>query len=246
MAKTFRKARNLVIDMTSEASEVVVDLLKVLKSRYDYRALSAITGFPISTLTRYITGKTSPKGVKAEKLLRNLLTNINLTALIASDIGRDSDNLDLTKIMLNPSIIRILGAHVIGEFIGMKITSILPLDILSIPLATYLASVTSRRMYIISPEPMSTDGGSIPIVFAENGHGAVRAYWFIAKGHGKGESVLIVSSKTPDPFFFNNLLDTLKDLGMELGGFFTVLAKEEDLQKMKIPPGVKRSYIFLS
>ena len=245
MAKSFRKVKNLVIDVSSEANTVVTDLLRVLKSKYDYRALSAITGIPVSTLTRYITGKTSPKGAKAEKLLRNLLSNVNLTALIMNDVSYDGDGLNLAEIMLNPSIVKIIGAHVINEFIGMKITSFLALDLLSIPLVTYLASVTSRPMYVISPEPVSVNGDSTPVLFTEGECGFARAYWLLMRKRSKKESVLAISSQTPNPNFFNSLLETLRKLEIELGGFFSVVAKEDELKKLKIPPGVKRSYILL-
>ena len=246
MAKSFKKTKNLVIDMSFEAGKIAVDILRILKSKYDYRALSTITGFPISTLTRYITGKTAPKGAKAERLLKNLLSNINLTALIMNEVGDPDGNPNLSELLLNPDIIKVFGAHVINEFMGMKITSILPLDILSIPLATYLAAATSRPMHIVSPEPVTVNGDSIPIFFLENGHGQARAYWLVMKNCGKKESVLTISSQTPNPYFFNSLVETMREMGMELGGFFTVVAKEEDLKKMKIPPGVKRSYIILS
>lgn len=246
MAKSFKKTRDLVIDMSFEAGKVVVDLLRILKSKYDYRALSTITGFPISTLTRYVVGKTTPKRAKAERLLKNLLSNVNLTALITNDLGDPDGNPDLSKILLDPAVIKILGAHIINEFMGMKITSILPLDILSIPLATYLAAATSRHMHIVSSEPMTANGDAIPIIFLEDDHGQARACWLVLKNCGKKESVLAISSQTPNPYFFNSLIEALLKMGVELGGFFTIIAKEEDLKKMKIPPGVKRSYIILS
>ena len=245
MAKSFKKTKNLVIDMSFEAGKIAVDLLRILKSKYDYRALSTITGFPISTLTRYITGKTAPKGAKAERLLKNLLSNINLTALIVNEVGDPDGNPNLSELLLNPDIIKVFGAHVINEFMGMKITSILPLDILSIPLATYLSSATSRPMHMISSEPVSANGDSVPIVFTEGDHGSIKARWLLARKNCKSESILAVSSQTPNPHFFNALLDVLKKLEMELGGFFSIIVREAYLKKLRIPPGVKRSYIIL-
>ena len=245
MAKAFRKRGSLVVDLSADAGLVIVDLLRVLKSRYNYKALSRITGCPVSTLTRYITGKTSPRGVRAERLLRNLLKNINLPALISEGAEFDG-GVDLTEVMLNPNLIKIIGAYVLGEFAGMKITSILPLDFLSVPLASYLATSISRPMHLISSEPISADGHSIPLVFLDNGDGAARAYWLFMRKNCKGESVLMLSSRVPDPHFFDLLLKTLMDHKIELGGFFAVAVKEEELRRLKIPPGVKRSYILIT
>lgn len=246
MAKAFRKKGSMLVDLSADAGLVIVNLLRVLKSRYSYKALSRITGCPVSTLTRYITGKTSPRGVRAERLLRNLLKNINLPALISEDAEFNGGGLDLTKIMLNPNLIKVIGAYVLGEFAGMKITSILPLDFLSVPLASYLATSISRPMHLISSEPISADGHSIPLVFLDNGGGAARAYWLFIRKSYKGESVLTLSSQVPDPHFFDLLLKTLLDHKMELGGFFAVAVKEEELRRLKIPPGVKRSYILIT
>ena len=246
MAKAFRKSGSMLVDLSADAGLVIVDLLRVLKSKYNYKALSRITGCPVSTLTRYITGKTSPRGAKAKRLLRNLLRNINLPVLITEEADFDGGDLDLTKIMLNPNMIKIIGAYVLGEFAGMKITSILPLDFLSVPLASYLATSISRPMHLISSEPISADGHSIPLVFSDNESGSARAYWLFVRKNCKGESVLMLSSRVPDPRFFDLLLKTLMGYKMELGGFFSVAVKEEELRKLKIPPGVKRSYILIT
>lgn len=246
MAKAFRKSGRMLVDLSADAGFVIVDLLRVLKSKYNYKALSKITGCPVSTLTRYVTGKTSPRGAKAERLLRNLLKNINLPALITERAEFDGGELDLTKIMLNPNLIKIIGAYVLGEFTGMKITSILPLDFLSVPLASYLSTSISRPMHLISNEPISADGHSIPLVFSDNSSGAARAYWLFMRKNCKGESILMLSSRVPDPRFFDLLLRTLIEHKMELGGFFSVTVKEEELRNLRIPPGVKRSYILIT
>ncbi len=96
-----------------------------MKSKYNYRKLSTITGFPVSSLTRYLTGKTIPKRSRAEKLLKNLLADINISSLIAQNIEGGEDYLDLSRVMLNLNIIKVLGAHVLNEFMGMKVTSFL-------------------------------------------------------------------------------------------------------------------------
>ncbi len=245
MPRAFRKSSNLLIDLSADAGLVVVDLLRVLKSKYDYKALSRITGFPISTLTRYITGKTAPRGPKAEKLLKNLLSNINLQALITKYAEFNGGRLDLTRIMLNPNLVKIIGAYILEEFAGMKITSILPLDLLSIPLASYLSTTISRPIHLLLCDPISADGRSIPIVYSNGEEGEAKAYWLFLRKNCKSESVLTLSSRTPDPDLFDLLLKTLAEQKMDLGGFFSVSVREDELRELRIPPGVKRSYILV-
>jgi len=244
MSRAFRKSNNMAISLSTDAGSVIVDVLKVLKLKYDYKALSKITGFPISTLTRYITGKTAPRGSKAERLLRNTLNNINLPAFIAEYSGFDGGRIDLAKIMLNPNLVKIIGAYVLEEFAGMKITSIMPLDILSLPLASYLSITTSRPLHLVSPLPISSPDHLMPLIFSDDG-GDARAYWLLLRKNCNRESILFLSSRTPEPCFFNKLVERLMDEKMEIGGLFMVAAREELLGELRVPPGVKRSYLLV-
>lgn len=244
MGKAFRKSSNMLISLSADAGSVIADVLRVLKLKYDYRTLSKITGFPISTLTRYITGKTVPRGSKAEKLLKSILYNVNLPAFIAEYSGFDGGQLDIAKIMLNPNLVKIIGAYVLDEFAGMKITSIMSLDLLSLPLASYMSVNTSRPLHLVSPYPVSSPDHLTSLVFSDDG-GDVRAYWLLFGKNCGRESVLLLASRTPDPVFFNKLVEVLLEEGAEIGGFFAVAAKKDILSKLKIPPGVKRSYLFM-
>ncbi|MEM4021077.1 MAG: hypothetical protein QXI18_01705 [Nitrososphaerota archaeon] len=245
MSRAFRKSNNMVISLSTDAGLVIVDILKVLKLRYDYKALSKITGFPVSTLTRYITGKTAPRGSKAEKLLRNTLSNINLPAFIAEYSGFDGGRLDLTKVMLNPNLVKIIGAYVLEEFAGMKITSIMPLDILSLPLASYLSTTTSRPLHLVSPFPIPPPDRLMPLVFSDDSDDSTKAYWLLLEKNCSRESVLLLGSRTPEPCFFNKLVEILVNEKIEVGGLFVVAAKEDILGELRIPPGVKRSYLLV-
>ena len=236
----------MVLDPGFEAGLIAVDLLRILKSRYNYRKLSTITGLPVSTLTRYFTGKTIPRGSKTKKLLESLLSSVNIPSLIAQKIRVEDGVSDLSQVMLDPNMVKILGAHVINEFAGMRITSILSIDILSIPLAAYLAMKTSRGLKIISHEPLSLNGDSTPIIFVDDEWEFARSYWLVSNEGRRRESILIVASQTPSPAFFNSLINLLAKRKYELGGFFSVLAREDHLRRMELSPGIKKSYILLT
>lgn len=234
-----------LLDSEDGLSSVAVDLLRILKTRYNYRKLSVMTGVPVSTLTRYLTGKTVPKGAKVRKLLRNLMANINISSLVAQSMRGNGEEVDLTPVMLDPNMVKVLGAHVINEFAGAKVTSFLALDTLSVPLTTYLAVSTSRPFHIVSSEPLAANGEAIPIIFNEPRSVWVKSYWLLLRLGRRKESILVISSKTPEPRFFNLLSDTLEKRGSEITGFFSVLANEEYMKKLNIRPGCKRSYILV-
>ncbi|MCD6126204.1 MAG: hypothetical protein J7J19_04275 [Thaumarchaeota archaeon] len=245
MAKVFKRTNRLILNLEEEGRLIAVDLLKILKTKYNYRKLSTITGFPVSTLTRYLTGKTIPKRSRTEKLLKNLLANINISSLIAQNIGGGKDYSDLSRVMLDPNIIKVLGAHVLNEFMGMKVTSFLSLDLLSIPLASYLSTMTSRPLHIIANEPIAFNGESIPIIFTDHGGMHAKSYWLVLRRNRRKESILAIASHSPTPQFFNSLMEILTRLRHELVGIFMVSAREDYLKKMNLPPTLKRSYILL-
>ena len=245
MVKAFKRTNRLTLNLDEGGRLIAVDLLKILKSKYNYRKLSTITGFPVSTLTRYLTGKTIPKRSRAEKLLKNLLADINISSLIAQNIEGGEDYPDLSRVMLDPNIIKVLGAHVLNEFMGMKVTSFLSLDLLSIPLASYLSTMTSRPLHIIANEPIAFNGESVPIIFTDHGGMHAKSYWLVLRRNRRKESILAVASHSPTPQFFNSLMDILTRLRHELAGIFMVSAREDYLKKMNLPPTLKRSYILL-
>lgn len=244
MSPRGRGREKALLDSGDWLGSVAVDLLRILKTRYNYRKLSIMTGVPVSTLTRYLTGKTVPKGMKVKRLLKNLMANINISSLIAQSIRGSGDDMDLTPIMFDPNMVKVLGAYVINEFAGTRVTSFLALDTLSVPLTTYLAVSTSRPFHIVSSEPLSTNGESMPIIFNDPEDAWIKSYWLLLRFNRKRENVLAISSKTPDPRFFNLLAKTLEDKGSEITGLFSVVMSKENLNRLAVKPGCKRSYIL--
>jgi len=242
---TVRSVGKELFQFNNGVSYIVVDLLKVLKDKYNYRKLSSLTGIPVSTLTRYLTGKTIPKGNKARRLLKNLVMNLNVSSLI-SQLIRDGSSVDISKIMLNPNMIKIIGAHVINEYVGMKITSFMALDLLSIPLTAYLSTITSRHFYLVAREPLPVDNQeSFTIILNDSRSIWPTCYWVYFNQVKKKESILMVSAKIPEYDFFNKLIEILEKKNVETAGLFSLLGNEEEFSKLILKPGCKK-YSILS
>ncbi|MEM2267159.1 MAG: hypothetical protein QXT51_01920 [Nitrososphaerota archaeon] len=225
-------------------SLIAVDLLKVLKSSYNYRKLSNITGIPVSTLTRYLTGKTMPRGVKARKLIKNLIMNLNISSLLSHFTDGDG-SLDLYEVMFNPNMIKIIAAHVLNEFAGMRITSLLALDNLSIPLTTYLSAITMRPFSIVSREPLPIKNSDMYTLILEDSKGVwPLCYWLYFKNVKKRESILIISSKTPEARLFNKLAQIIEKKNSEIVGFFSVVGSLEEFSRLNLKSNCRKYYII--
>lgn len=225
-------------------SHITIDLLKVLKAKYNYKKLSNLTGIPVSTLTRYLTGKTIPKGAKSKRFLSNLIANLNISSFISQFI-EDNNAIDISKIMFNPNMIKIIGAHIINEFAGMKITSFMALDLLSIPLTAYLSTITSRHFSLVTREPLPTDGQESFVIACNDSKSAwTTCYWIFFKPVRKKESLLMVSTKIPECDFFNKLTEALEKKKVEIAGLFSLIGSEEDYSKLNLKPGCRKYYII--
>lgn len=241
---TVKSSGKELFQVNNDVSHITVDLLKVLKAKYNYKKLSNLTGIPVSTLTRYLTGKTIPKGTKSKRLLKNLIANLNVSSLISQFI-KGNDAVDISKIMFNPNMIKIIGAHIINEFAGMKITSFMALDLLSIPLTAYLSTVTSRHFSLVTKEPLPIDGQESFIVTCNDSKSIwPTCYWVFFKQVRKRESILMISTKTPEYDFFNKLAESLEKRNAEIVGIFSLIGNEEEYLKLDLKPGCKRYYIL--
>lgn len=225
-------------------SYIAVDLLKVLKDKYNYRKLSNLTGIPISTLTRYLTGKTIPKGSKARRLIKNLILNLNVSSLISQFI-KDGDVIDFSKIMFNPNMIKIIGAHIVNEFSGMKITSFMALDLLSIPLTSYLSTITSRHFYIVTREPIPADNNEFfTIVLNHSGSMWPTCYWIYFNQTKKKESTLMISASIPENEFLGKLIEILEKKNVEIAGLFSLIGSEEEFSRLSLKSGCKKYFLL--
>ncbi|MEM1584147.1 MAG: hypothetical protein QXP57_05005 [Nitrososphaerota archaeon] len=241
---TSRNFSRELFSIDNGVSHIAVDLLKVLKDRYNYRKLSNLTGIPVSTLTRYLTGKTIPKGSKARRLLKNLILNLNTSSLI-SQFTKDGGIIDVSKIMFNPSMIKIIGAHIVNEFAGMKITSFMALDLLSIPLTSYLSTITSRHFYIITREPIPADSHEFFTIILNDSESIWSiCYWVYFNQIKKRESILMISTNIPESVFFGKLIEILEKKNVEIVGLFSLIGSEEEFSRLPLKSGCKKYYIL--
>jgi hypothetical protein len=81
------------------SSLMLVELLKSLKSLMDYRMLSQHTGIPVSTLTRYVTNKTLPRGRKTLELINKLLNMEDIKTLISERVVVNGEDVDISRVV---------------------------------------------------------------------------------------------------------------------------------------------------
>lgn len=129
------------------SSYLAVQILKTLKTSMDYKILSKQTGIPVSTLTRYVTNKTIPRGRRAAVLIEKLISNVDIPALINQRLVLNDDEVDVSQIVSESSLVELLVAYMLREFSGYRIDAVLGLDRAGTVVATAFALSTMKKVY---------------------------------------------------------------------------------------------------
>ncbi len=127
---------------------LVAEALRVAKKFYSYRELSRITGIPEGMLSRYVTGHVIPSYEQAERIWRALEKAIDPRRIVADRIKELGGLIDLTPILTNPLLLRIISVYFYNRLSGYSITRILVPETSGITLATALSMVFDVPMAI--------------------------------------------------------------------------------------------------
>ncbi|MEM2237072.1 MAG: hypothetical protein QXR26_00150 [Candidatus Caldarchaeum sp.] len=128
-------------------SLILVDLLKTLKTMVDYKTLSEHTGIPVSTLTRYVTDKTLPRRRNAIAIVEKLLRMVDLESLVRQRILSDGDEYDVSSVVSESQLIKLIVPYMAKEFTGQKLDCLLAVDKAGLALATAFAIQNNKKTY---------------------------------------------------------------------------------------------------
>lgn len=225
---------------------IVVELLKMLKQRYNYKKLSELTGFPISTLNRYIKDKTIPHVRNLKKLVERISEIIDPVSLIKEiAFKEDGKVIDIYNLMLDPSAIKVISFSVVNEFYGSKLTAIMPLDTYCIPLSTAIAAPTGRKLLILSERPLWDDEDCITFTYKVPGFIEKFNLCLPKKVISSKDSILLLSSFLTTESLVTSTVNTIHKLGASISGLFSVLAEEECWKRLQLPSGSKKRCLLL-
>jgi len=71
--------------------QALLNVLRYLNRKYNYRKLASLIGVSLSTLSRYCTGKTIPRGVKAKTLFERASSLIDYEEIVEEFFGESLD-----------------------------------------------------------------------------------------------------------------------------------------------------------
>jgi len=115
------------------------EMLRLLKPGLSYKVLTGLTGIPESVLCRYVRGNIIPSYEQAVRMLAKISLSIDLDYLLKELVEQEKSNIiDLSRVLKDPYVIRILDIVLLLRLGGKSITKILATAEAVLPLATML------------------------------------------------------------------------------------------------------------
>ncbi|RLG81613.1 MAG: phosphoribosyltransferase [Thermoprotei archaeon] len=113
------------------------EILRLLKPSLSYKILNELTGVPESVLCRYVRGNIVPSYEQAVKILAKVLLSIDLDYLLRKLVEEERSNIiDLSRVLKDPYVIRLLTIIISLKLSNKNITKIIATAESVMPLAT--------------------------------------------------------------------------------------------------------------
>ena len=129
------------------------EALRLLKRMYPYSLLSKMTGIPESVLSRYVTGHTVPSLDQAKRILDHVEKIVSLRRAIIERLNSLQGLVDLSPILGDPLMLRLIGMYFYRKFQDKNVTKILVPETSGIPIATTLSLVFEVPMVVARRRP---------------------------------------------------------------------------------------------
>ena len=238
MNMSVTKSRQQNVDTST--SLFVVELLKLMKSRYDYRELSKITGLPISTLTRYVTNKTLPRGAKTRDLLNRLIEDLDIPSMVRERIRMNNGFVDITPVVTDGSLLKLITLHAVHGFAGSKITGVISLDEAGIPIATCIGLMMDRKIFYISDKLVWDADEALQLTYYVKETEEYKSVWLQRSAINKKENLLAVVGVLKQPALIRELNARIIEAGGTISGLFSVVALENALAELSLVSAGRR------
>ncbi|MEM0379738.1 MAG: phosphoribosyltransferase family protein [Desulfurococcaceae archaeon] len=126
------------------------EVLKLLKPYLPYKILSDLTNIPESVLCRYVRGNIIPSFEQAVNILAKISLSIDIDYLLKELVEEEKSNIiDLSRVLKDPYIIRLLSIIICLKTIGKDVSKIVATAEAVTPLATLLSIELNAPVVLI-------------------------------------------------------------------------------------------------
>ncbi len=223
--------------------QALLNVLHYLNRKYNYRKLASLLGVSVSTLSRYSTGKTIPRGVKAKTLFERASSLINYEEIVEEFFGESLDTENGIYISHDIETIKLLSTYLLSQFIGSRVESALALDLQAIPLATYFASLVNIELYFAHDKPLWRD--AIQVVYRNSSGEGRESIWIPRSAARRRLSTILIATSILSHSPIREILKTLQERKVHVSGLFALVSKGDVWAMLSVPQGCKKVLVKL-
>ncbi len=125
-----------------------IEILGLLKKKYDYKTLSEMLDLPPSVLSRYVKGRVLPNRSRSERII-SLFSEKILADIIKSKITRTEEGFyDLYEVVKDIRLQKLIGKIAFNEFSYVPVNKLLTVAADGIPVAVEIANEFNVELII--------------------------------------------------------------------------------------------------
>ncbi len=219
--------------MLTDIRIFAIELLRSYKKVFKYKDLEAITGLPAPALWRYINMKIMPSAERAQELVRKLTQPQVIDRVLKDNIIEVGDNIyNLSKVIYNPSLLKIFAYLAYREFHKYNITAVATVEVDGIPIAVNVASVLDTNLVIARKKPEFGIKDYYQTSYLARDPPAVVNLFLPASFLGVSDRVLIVDDLLNTGRTSMALIKLIKMAGATPIGLFSIVAVSERWRKL--------------
>ncbi|MEM0482581.1 MAG: helix-turn-helix domain-containing protein [Nitrososphaerota archaeon] len=220
-----------------------LDALRYIKRTHNYRKLAAILGTSPSTLSRYLSGKTLPRSRRAVTMLERIDSLIKYDEIVEEFFGGELDIENGIQICHDTDVIKLLSAHILRQFIGSKIDSVLAVDLHAVSMAVCFASLINSEVYFTLDRPVWRE--SFEITYRSDGGNVKNSIWLPKSLIRRGRSILLITTSVLSHSPYKEILNLIRDKRAYTAGLFTLVSRRSVWSTLSVTPGCKKVVVKL-
>ena len=215
-----------------------VELLQLLKKEYSYNELSKMLDLPIPVISRYINGHVLPNIKRTDKIL-NFFKEEYLIEIIKSKIKiKENGIFDLSSLVHDTMLQRIVGKTVFHEFEIIDIDKILTVETNGIPLAVQIGN--EFGVDVIIAKKQKELGIDEFIEEKSIVSPSVGKFFYIPKDSiKKDDLVLIVDDIIRTGVTISGLIKLIEKAKAKPAGIFALISTKDAIENLKKTTNIK-------
>jgi adenine phosphoribosyltransferase len=215
-----------------------IEILQLLKKEYSYNELSKMLDLPIPVISRYINGHVLPNIKRTDKIL-NFFKEEYLIEMIKSKIKiKENGIFDLSSLVHDTMLQRIVGKTVFHEFEIIDIDKILTVETNGIPLAVQIGN--EFGVDVIIAKKQKELGIDEFIEEKSIVSPSVGKFFYIPKDSiKKDDLVLIVDDIIRTGVTISGLIKLIEKAKAKPAGIFTLISTKDAIENLKKTTNIK-------